>query len=382
MATNNPLFAITDRFEREYAELAKKLIPEIRRLLSSGYSVDGAVNLAFTNLSVSSAIKNSIGLSVVEASAIGFGVNEILAQKQMKDYLLGRVWPGESLSLSERIVKSEYKQIVKDTIRGELSKQKAFSATAKKLTDLSKRNWRTSGRIAAELPKALRELTEIGRFAKPGDRELRAAINKAQSHIARLESGGAPLSGNLRASYRGIVDAINKGIEKRLDTAIQVAITEKARYNAERILRTETVKAAGVAFDFSNSIDGDVIGVKWRLSTRHNIFDICNLHASSDSYGMGKGVYPKGKHPTYPAHPHCMCVLSKVFRGETELNNEFETENVQSYLKSRSKMQQIDLLGVQGRKDWIKGQKWENTLKNWTGHPKPDFSGLKESWFK
>ncbi|OMH39881.1 hypothetical protein BLW93_08245 [Desulfurobacterium indicum] len=49
------------------------------------------------------------------------------------------------------------------------------------------------------------------------------------------------------------------------------------------------------------------------LPAHHKIKDICDKYANID-FGLGKGIFPKGKEPACPAHPNCMCKLNPVFR--------------------------------------------------------------------
>jgi hypothetical protein len=64
--------------------------------------------------------------------------------------------------------------------------------------------------------------------------------------------------------------------------------------------------------------DDAVKYVQWRLNPAHPVEDICDYFAFVDRYGLGPGVYPKDQAPVAPAHPHCKCVLSKLFDVEAE----------------------------------------------------------------
>lgn len=70
-----------------------------------------------------------------------------------------------------------------------------------------------------------------------------------------------------------------------VDTAIDVAAQEKARYFAERIARTEKARAYmdGVMYKYAN--DPDCVAFKWKLSSRHPCDDICDLYARADLWG-------------------------------------------------------------------------------------------------
>ena len=58
-------------------------------------------------------------------------------------------------------------------------------------------------------------------------------------------------------------------------------------------------------------------GMRWRLSNRHPIWDVCNLLAQQDLYHMGKGVYPPEQLPPKP-HPNCICYTMDQLREPKE----------------------------------------------------------------
>lgn len=77
-----------------------------------------------------------------------------------------------------------------------------------------------------------------------------------------------------------------------VDTAIDVATQESARYFAERIARTEKARAYmdGVMYHYAN--DPDCVAFKWKFSSWHPFDDICDLYARADLWGMGEGISP------------------------------------------------------------------------------------------
>lgn len=75
-----------------------------------------------------------------------------------------------------------------------------------------------------------------------------------------------------------------------VDTAIDVATPERARYFAERIACTEKARAYmdGVMYQYAH--DPDCVAFKWKLSNRHPCDDICDLYARADLWGMDEGI--------------------------------------------------------------------------------------------
>ena len=160
-----------------------------------------------------------------------------------------------------------------------------------------------------------------------------------------------------------ITDAILSSNQKRLDNAIYVATQERTRYFAERIARTELARAYhdGVTARWDN--DPDCVAYQWRMSQSHPVTDICDLYAGADLYGMGAGVFPKGKVPELPAHPHCMCYLRPLMSGSLKLKSETPVERVnkggKEWLDKQSKTARQNILGVMGEMQYKKGGNWQ-----------------------
>jgi hypothetical protein len=74
-----------------------------------------------------------------------------------------------------------------------------------------------------------------------------------------------------------------------------------------------------------------IVGIKWNLGM-HLTNDICGKLATQDSYGMGRGVYPKEKYPDIP-HDNCHCWDSYVFDNEYFKNNPPSEELIQQVKK-------------------------------------------------
>jgi hypothetical protein len=154
--------------------------------------------------------------------------------------------------------------------------------------------------------------------------------------------------------------------------AIQVAIEEKSRYAAERIARTEAARAWADGFFAEALADKDVSAFRWRLSSRHPVFDVCDLYAKSDMFGLGAGVFPKAQVPPLPAHPHCLCRLSKVY-GEGGEGAENIREAGDKWLQKLTDAERIKVLGVAGNQAWQRQKAdWRDHMRLWRGLESPE----------
>ena len=119
---------------------------------------------------------------------------------------------------------------------------------------------------------------------------------------------------------------------------------ESARAQAMRLVRTEINRAHNDAFELSFFEHPDAIGTKFNLSSNHPRKDICDLHASVNRYGLGKGVYPKGRNP-YPAHPNTMSYKTGVFKDEVTDEDRKGKETRIDWLNKQSSTSKIAVLG-------------------------------------
>jgi len=120
---------------------------------------------------------------------------------------------------------------------------------------------------------------------------------------------------------------------------------EQSAYSqAERVFRTEINRAHIETYRNSAFEHPDVIGTKFLLSARHPKRDICDMHASANVYGLGSGVYPKGKSPL-PAHPNTLSYEVVVFSDEVTKEDRAGKESRIDWLKKQPASTQESILG-------------------------------------
>lgn len=86
--------------------------------------------------------------------------------------------------------------------------------------------------------------------------------------------------------------------------------------NAMRLMRTELNRAHGEAYINATLSHPDAVGIRFKLSPNHPKHDICDLHATANLYGLGKGVYPDRQSCPWPAHPNTLSYVEPVFSDE------------------------------------------------------------------
>lgn len=351
---------------RADAELAVKFLYE---QLEKGIKTDKAIKAVekkFPQLFLLPGITDCL----VEAAALGYGiVPSGLTSAQQSSIVrdLSKSWDASGMTLSQKLhsVRREMRKSIELIIKTQLRKNASWIEAARALYDGY--NAGHTVRIQ-ELPKYLNEV----RRATQGSFEAMGSARKALRNIQRLSAKGAPTKA-LKAAYTQLVKAAETGSSKQLEKAVWTAMQEKSRYVAERIIRTETSRAYTDGFLAQSAADEDVVGFRWRLSTRHPVYDICNMYAKANIFGLGKGVFPKDKVPKLPVHPHCMCRLEEVYDGE--INQEKEKANtdkaINSWLDSQEDNVRERLLGVKGAKEWSKDGDWQQHMRGWQGFENP-----------
>lgn len=118
--------------------------------------------------------------------------------------------------------------------------------------------------------------------------------------------------------------------------------------NALRVFRTELNRAHGSAYLAGLRGNPDVAGVRFMLSPRHPRPDICDLHASANLHGLGKGVYPLDNHP-WPAHPNTFSYLEAVFWDEVTPEDRAAAQSKADWLRQQPIDVQVGVLGSRAR---------------------------------
>ena len=215
-----------------------------------------------------------------------------------------------------------------------------------------------------DLPKYLQKVRE----ATGNDLQVLAEQRQAIDNINRLAKNGAPNKA-LQAAYNELLEAVQKGNEKAIEKAVEVAVNEKSRYVAERITRTEMARAWADGFIAKMKTDADIVAVKFKLSSRHPVFDICDMYAKADMYGLGAGIYPKDKLPPLPVHPHCLCRYVEVIEGEVDMQQQRNQvkEAGNKWLNSLPESRRAQVLGRKGLKAWEDGEDWRKFMRGYAG---------------
>lgn len=187
-------------------------------------------------------------------------------------------------------------------------------------------------KLLQEYVDALRRIDRVASLSPDEARIAHAELEATRRKLDRYVSGLAERRGGY-LEFRQIIDA--KG-PAGVDRALERWLSEKQRYNAERIMRTETAAARRIAEHEKRKDNPLLIGYVWRLSTRsrkgfeHRTSPTMKppkgIHGRRDGGGtrgrcmcefMAGRVFGRDLPEKWPrgAHPQCLCWYEPIFNG-------------------------------------------------------------------
>jgi len=364
MAPRNPTAGEMDEFSRRYLALADDIIRDVRSAMRQGKPPVEAVEIAWERNRVPAKLEKWTTDGVLFAIGAG-GLSITSGGSVAREFVLSHVWNDARMSLSQQLHKldGDMRTVIVNELRDSMSLGQAWTKTGRRLRNLDL----TRGDVSS----TIEELAVLGKrsqaFTATEAAEYRRVLRRAQRQVDALAPGAAPTT-YLKRSYQRVITAAEKGATKAIDKALVRAVKNKARYNAERVARTEIARAYGEGFITELHRDQDAIGYQSMLSADHPEVDVCDFHAEADLYGMGAGIYPKNQGPPYPYHPHCRCVLRTVYRGELRTGADFNPKAGSGYLRKQSAARRKKMLGVAGSKDFAQHpDNWAHDLKAYQG---------------
>lgn len=362
---NSPIKEIIQWFSRTFTKLSRKMAEAILTSLHNDtVDIDKLVDSLWIKLGLGKAFEEHVKQAIKKSYDIGWGEKTITLLPNLQN-----AWDSSGMNLSAKLhgADAEMREAIVSVITQQLKLNTHCLTAARALYDGYNADKVTRRQT---IPKYLAKVVEFSRRADLTrlEREtLQAKVRKTRRQVERLAQGGAPNKA-LKSAYMELLDACEHGTEKALNRAVHNACEEKSRYIAERIARTESARAWADGFVERYGNDEDVVAYRWKLSSRHPRFDICNLYAEANLWGLGKGIYPKDKTPNLPVHPHCLCHLAPVFSSELEgktVVNQIEAGGRQ-YIEGLNRESKKKLLGVTGYEQIKDGASWTTLARNYS----------------
>nr|DAM07352.1 MAG TPA: minor capsid protein [Caudoviricetes sp.] len=374
MTTTDRLAQLINKLNKSWRKDAKKAVAYLQRLIASGMKFEEALDNVQRHYGKLFTLPE-LRPALVEAAAYAYGIVPTMLTKAQVESMgeeLADKWDESGMTLSEKLhgVGVKMRGAIVSTLQEQMRRNKTWTEAARALYDGygdDGQNVYNGGKdiiSRQDLPKYLQKVRE----ATGNDLQALAEQRQAIDNINRLAKNGAPNKA-LQAAYNKLLEAVQKGNEKAIEKAVEVAVNEKSRYVAERITRTEMARAWADGFVAKMKKDADIVAVKFKLSSRHPVFDICDMYAKADMYGLGAGIYPKDKLPPLPVHPHCLCRYVEVIEGEVDMQQQRDQvrEAGDKWLNSLPESRRVQVLGRKGLKEWEDGKDWRKYMRGYAG---------------
>ena len=362
----SPISGILKRFSQVFQRAVDAVALCVSDNLDEDGDVKAVVEQAWLTYKISDVFMDAVRQAVKEACEAGYGQTIPLLPSQLEE-----AWDASGMTLSKKLhgADKEMRARVVSTIKDQLKQNRHAIQAARQLYD----GYRSGQAVVRrqEMPKYLQDIVNFARRSDltAADRaQMLQLVRRACRQVTLIGEYGAPNTA-LKTAYSELLNAVADGSEKALDRAVHVALEEKSRYVAERIVRTEAARAWADGFHARYDTDDDVAAYKWTLSSRHPHYDICDMYAQANLWGLGPGIFPKDKTPALPVHPHCLCHLSLVY--VTEIDTSRQRNHIKdggdAYLKRQSHAKRCHLLGIDGAHAWEQGRAdWREYMRNWS----------------
>lgn len=305
-------------------KLLDKLSKEVARLVLGGMPIEEAVKQVWAKYKIPQAIYESMKAEGIKAVSKALGFEIIDSSVSPTD-----AW--KTLVGNDKTVKA---QVARASARARIDVEQAVKAVtkeAKTVREVAVDLARKSPQRLSDVRSDLKKLVDNGASPKEVEKLRKSITNGVKGY-------------DLRARYRSVLTSLEKGNEAKVQKQMEFAIQEKSRYNAQRIIRTETQRATAMADRERIAQDKDVQYVRFVLAGSHEP-DECDAYANAD-LGWGKGVYPIDQAPVLPIHPNGRSRLVPVFvpKKTPKNGNGIDAEEA---LESEAKKQGVRLYNIQ-----------------------------------
>lgn len=314
------LWQVVKAHDARVGETAEAYAAAIREALrEAGYTLDAAAAQVVEDWldAAQTLIRDGVQQAVrpiAEATIAPALRSEWIAQRMSEAY--SRRWP-DGLTLSRRIW--AWQELTRRGVSDRLAEGvRVGRAVNGILYDLQRAIEASVGERFARVTidpqdwaDRLRDAARLSIHSRGAADAWSQAVNEALAHIDGLRVGGTRRQAE--ATLTAIREAVRSGRLDLVDRALDWWLYDRQLYNLRRVVRTEMATAHHRAVITSSLEDADVLGYRWRLSSSHPEWDICDVYAGIE-LGFGKGVFPKDQVPAGKAHPHCMCSLTPTTR--------------------------------------------------------------------
>ena len=321
-------------FSTDYGKKVKPVIGEGIAKIAAGQSPLKVLRDVWESSGMDDFIASEVVVTASIGASIGGLSHEYARGEEARRLLLrstyGKTKPSLFKTLAQRTPYKAAREIIQSQViaSGKTMRMAAELAAAGDFTKP------TVTKLASELITLVRS----GQGAS-----MEKAARKLLAHADRLSKDPLTPTQYLKKAYVALAEKALQGDELAMEKVFTKALEKSARYNAERIARTESAAAYGQAQREEMLDDPTVGGCRFLLDARHSVTDECDFYAEADLYGLGAGIYPKGEGPILPIHPNGLSTYIALSVDDVKNSSASMKNNAQSLAASHPAAKRIDL---------------------------------------
>lgn len=371
---NEEISELVRGFDIAYGRAVSEFLPWLIENLADrrGRTFKQIIDEGWSLFDVGSKIENAVTQKAIESAILkakSLEPNVQIDEKALRSAVLYEAWASDGINLARRMKRADTasRRLLAKQVEADFKKASNVSKNLDKINNNVKR-----GVSEADLRKEVREITKSIR-AQGFNKSYEKTLKQLERDIKKLSDRANTETGATRRAYNKFINAVRSESAEAFEEAVENAVKVKSRYISRRISRTENARSQIDSLLAIAEDDDDVVAFRWTLSTKHNVTDICDIHAKAD-FGLGQGVYPKNKIPPIPAHSHCLCYLTDIFRDEVDDLRKFNySKGGDAWLKKQPVKEQNMILGsVKRGKQFRSGKSWDKSINAQGGEPKPE----------
>lgn len=134
---------------------------------------------------------------------------------------------------------------------------------------------------------------------------------RAQSDIHSIVARGIASNKDTYSIAKDLEQYVNPEAQKQWSwSKVYPNVRKTVDYSAQRLARTMINHAYQESFERATEHDPFVDAYKWNTAHNNGVCPICKARQSDNKYGLGAGVFPKGKLPL--DHPNGRCFITAI----------------------------------------------------------------------
>ena len=324
MATNEELYnAYIEVMRKTDLRINYRINKATREFVNQLSTTSKPFNVLFNQYTKEIGLREDLAVvtrsSLIQQTAIGYGVIptasvSVIDAQATVDNMVNIFGKTNGMKLSDQIYKTidSTTELVRSTLQENHKNMTVFNKTVSNMEKALEKNVLSESKISGYMKR----IERTGKRAiNIGDdlakKEFDDAVRIARSNIEQLTENRT-LQRSQRAALKQAINSVKKNNIDNLQKSITRSINAKYKSNMQRLVVTENSRVFEQSRHNERLDNPLVTAIKFNLSSSHRIFDECDILASRDGFGLGRGIFPLDQAPRLPIHPNGVSFLTNV----------------------------------------------------------------------